>query len=151
MSTREMKGNLSLPCDHRSPVESLCVLLTDKNMCSQFSDIQIYSPVQEQLRIAGDLAAGIVQPLTKNTQMTVTAAARKNALWLHVFDSWLRLRCHIPLTPHVPVSVAIKTKTLPRSGCPPCPFPKNSIKTKQRAVTAHYSHCRSPTGINHLV
>lgn len=78
--------------------------------------------------------------------------AWKNVVRLHVFDSWLDLCCHIFLTPHIPVFVAIKTnKTLPRSGCPPSAFQKNSIKTKQWAVTAHYSYCSFLEGINHLV
>ena len=57
------------------------------------------------------------------------APAWKNVFRLCVFDSWLNLLCHISLTPHVPVFVAIKTnKTLPRSGCPPSPFQKTQLK-----------------------
>ena len=88
-----------------------------------------------------DPAAGSVQPLAKNTLMSRgwtpgslsqctmdrTSAASstpawKNELRLRVFDSWLDLRCHISLTPHVPVFGAIKTnKTLPRNGRPTVP------------------------------
>lgn len=133
-------------------------------MSKQFADIQIYSPVQEhmvtlQLELCNlwqrthwwasvKLPGHSVSPKSTAQMSSPSTPAWKNVLRLRVFDSWLDLCCHISLTPHVPVFVAIKTnKTL----LPTVPLPKNSIKTKQWTFTAHYSYCNSLTGINRSV
>lgn len=145
---------------------SLCWLLTDlqKNMCLQFSDTQIYSPVRPNVHLWRPLSwtcvtfdkrthwwASVKLPghsvgPKSTAQVTLPPRSRleKCAPTVCVFDSWLDLHCHISLTPHVPVFGAIKTnKTLPRSGCPPSPFQKTQLKQNNEQLL-HVIHTAAP-------
>lgn len=71
----KIKDTLTSSYWYKAPVGSEQLsILTDlqTNMCLQFSDIQINSPVRKKMCITVNLAARIMQPLTKNTLMSLS-------------------------------------------------------------------------------
>lgn len=159
------KRDLSSPCRRTRSVlwthfGGQSTYFQQKTCVSSFQIVQIHSPMQERSCVAGDLAAGVVQPLTKTIPVrqreTPSPLGRSKKSEPHnscssrrkvprELDSWLGLRRRTPLTLHPPVFVAIKTQTLPRSFGPPLRKNNTQLKQKQSAgAAARFSTLQLP-------